>query len=447
MRKPVSETGIERQLVEVIQAAAKPLERAGDLEPLLTAAGKSRIVLLGEASHGTSEFYTWRAELTKRLIRDQGFRFIAVEGDWPSCYELNRWVKGELAEEVTAQELLALSFRRWPAWMWANQEVAELMIWLREWNKEQPREGKVGFYGLDVYSLWESIDEVLGYVRRKGDVKLLAAAQNAFECFQAYGRDEQRYAVSTAYLDASCRDEVVSLLTRLSRERLRLEAAGGNPDEAFNAEMNALVAVDAEHYYRTMVGGDAESWNIRDMHMTEVLERLVKLHGEGAKAVVWEHNTHIGDARATDMEADGMVNVGQLVRERFDGSYAVGFSTYRGTVLAGSAWGDQVQTMPVPEAWKNSWDELLHRAGGGNKLLLFGGDSSGLFEEVRGQRAIGVVYRPQSEWGNYVPTSLSKRYDALLYLEETKALSPLQEREPEPETQTLAESPAEPLTV
>ncbi|WP_438448329.1 erythromycin esterase family protein [Gorillibacterium sp. sgz5001074] len=430
MRKPVSETGSEKQLVEVIKETAKPLDKAEDLDPLVKASGGARIVMLGEASHGTSEFYTWRAELTKRLIREKGFRFIAVEGDWPSCYELNRWVKGETAEAVTAEELLSLSFRRWPSWMWANREVAELMVWLRDWNKKLKPEEQVGFYGLDVYSLWESIDEVLGYVRRKGDEALTAAAEKAFECFQGYGRDEQRYAVSTAYLDASCEDEVVDLLGRLRRERVRMEAAGAGGDAAFSAEINALVAANAEHYYRTMVGGDAESWNIRDEHMAEVLAKLMEYHGPEAKAVIWEHNTHVGDARATDMLEDGMVNVGQLVRERFERSFAVGFSTYRGSVLAGSSWGAPVQTMPVPEAWKNSWDELLHRAGGGNKLLLFGESSSSLFEDTRGQRAIGVVYRPQSEWGNYVPTSLSKRYDALLYLEETKALSFLQQREP-----------------
>lgn len=428
MDKRLTDSVQEEHLTAVIREQALPLTEAGDLDPLLTAIGDSQVVMLGEASHGTSEFYTWRAELTKRMIRDHGFRFIAVEGDWPSCYEMNRWIKGEV-QEISAEELLKQSFRRWPTWMWANREVAELMDWLREWNKGRPVNDKVGFFGLDVYSLWESMDEVLKYLRHKGDPALLDAAEEAFGCFHAYGRDEQRYAVSAAYLDASCEDEVVEILSKLSRERGQ-NAKGSGEDDAFNAEINALVAVNAEHYYRIMVGADAESWNVRDRHMTEVLGRLIRHHGDGAKAVIWEHNTHIGDARATDMETDGMVNVGQLVREEYAKSFAVGFSTYRGTVLAGSRWGADVETMPVPEAWKNSWDELLHRAGGGSKLLLLGDEASGLFEEVRGQRAIGVVYRPDSEWGNYVPTSLSKRYDALLYVEETHALDALQVKEP-----------------
>lgn len=427
MNRTILDAGREQAILEAIREQAKPLRSPEDLDPLMDAIGDARIVMLGEASHGTSEFYTWRTELTKRLIQEKGFRFIAVEGDWPSCYAMNRWIKGKAMQELTAPELLALSFGRWPAWMWANREVAELMDWLRQWNGQRAPADAAGFYGLDVYSLWESIDEVLAYLRSRGRIDALAAAEQAFECFAAFGRDEQRYAVSTAYLDVSCTDEVVELLKRLSEERRRAETAENDSDAAFNAEMNALVAVNAEHYYRTMVGGDAESWNVRDRHMTEVLERLLQHHGPEAKAVIWEHNTHIGDARATDMEADGMVNVGQLVREKHRDSFAAGFSTYRGSVLAGSSWGAPVQTMKVPEAWKNSWDELLHRAGGGSKLLLFGEQSSGAFEEVRGQRAIGVVYRPESEWGNYVPTSLSKRYDALLYVEESNALQILQQ--------------------
>lgn len=425
----------EEQVVRVIQESALPLRSSDDLDPLLEAIGDSRIVMLGEASHGTSEFYTWRAELSKRLIEEKGFRFIAVEGDWPSCYAMNQWVKGwgsRGQNNVAAEQLLMRSYERWPTWMWANREVAELMQWMKERNSSRNAEDAAGFYGLDVYSLWESIDEVLGYLQQKGDPQLLEAARQAFRCFEAYDRDEQRYAVSTLYLDSTCEDEVVDLLTRIRKERLAKESEDGSKEaeDLFNAEMNAVVTVNAEHYYRTMVRGDAESWNVRDRHMVEVLERLLAHHGEGTKAVIWEHNTHVGDARATDMEADGMVNVGQLVREKHRDSFTVGFSTHRGTVLAGSSWGAPVQTMNVPPAWKNSWDELLHRAGGGDKLMLFGEGASGLFEETRGQRAIGVVYRPKNEWGNYVPTSLSNRYDALLYLEETKALDALEMRVP-----------------
>lgn len=424
MRNPATETE-DGPILDRIRAEAMPLEKTGDIEELLSSIGDSRITMLGEASHGTSEFYSWRTEITKRLIRDHGVRIIAVEGDWPSCYEINRWIKDDTRQAEGAEELLKRAFHRWPAWMWANREIVELIEWLRAWNRSRLPEDRAGFYGLDVYSLWESIDEVLAYLRKKGDVPALEAAKQAFDCFHAYNRDEQRYAVSAAYVDASCEDEVVELLKRLRQERLRQEDGGGGADAAFNAEINALIAVNAEHYYRIMIGGDAESWNARDRHMTEVLDKLLEHYGEGAKAVIWEHNTHIGDARATDMAAEQMVNVGQLVRERHRKSYAVGFSTYKGTVMAGMSWGSPGETMPVPEARHNSWDELLHRAGGGNKLLLLRGISTREYEKIRGQRAIGVVYRPGNERGNYVPTALSKRYDALLYLEETTALHPV----------------------
>ena len=343
--EPPSDT---EELVQDIARMALPLERPADLDPLLERIGDARYVLLGEASHGTSEYYRWRAQISRRLIREKGFSFIAVEGDWPDCYRVNRYVKGLPDSGTDAREVLD-AFARWPTWMWANEEVAELAEWLRRHDAGLPDDRKVGFYGLDVYSLWDSLYAVLGYLR-KADPSALPAALGAFRCFEPYGEDVQEYARATVLVPASCEDEVVALLRELRRDEPRYAADGR--EEFFAAEQNALVVQNAEAYYRAMVRGGPESWNIRDRHMTETLERLMRHQGPGAKAIVWEHNTHIGDARFTDMADDGMVNVGQLVRERHanDGVVLVGFGSHRGTVIAGREWEAPMEEMPVPPA-------------------------------------------------------------------------------------------------
>lgn len=389
---------------------------------LIEQAGRCKYVLLGEASHGTSEYYTVRAELTKRLIAEHGFRFIAVEGDWPSCYTLNRYVKGYVNEVADAQEALR-DFQRWPTWMWANREVAELAEWLRQYNADKADGDKVGFYGIDVYSLWESMDEILKYLEAKGSEDL-ETAKRAFECFEPHDKDEQSYGISAAIYGEGCEEEVITLLRKLQDKWLK--AQPNDREKALSAEINAMAVKGGETYYRTMIRHDTESWNVRDRHMVSVLRKLMEFHGESAKAIVWEHNTHIGDARATDMADDGMVNVGQLLREA-DGPevYAVGFGTYEGTVIAGRSWGAPLEVMQVPPAITNSWEELLHRISPENKLLFFRENAEVLDETIVGHRAIGVVYHPERERGNYVPTIISKRYDAFIYLDRTKALSPL----------------------
>jgi erythromycin esterase-like protein len=394
------------------------------LDPLLERIGDARYVLLGEASHGTSEYYQWRAEISQRLIRDNGFSFIAVEGDWPDCYRVNSYVKGLHDSGIDAREVLE-AFVRWPTWMWANEEVVNLAEWLRRHNKFLPERKKVGFYGLDVYSLWDSLYAILGYLR-KSDPSLLPAARRALICFQPYGEDVQQYARATALVPTSCEDEVVDLLRALrAKERQYVDGR----EEFFTAEQNALVVKNAEAYYRSMVRGGPESWNLRDRHMTETLERLMRHHGPSAKAIVWEHNTHIGDARYTDMADEGMVNVGQLVREGHsrDGVFLVGFGSNRGSVIAAKDWEAPMEKMKVPPAREGSWEDVLHRAGSSNKLLLL--DAARKLDEFnveRGHRAIGVVYHPEYEqYGNYVPTVLPRRYDAFCYLEETRALHPL----------------------
>jgi erythromycin esterase len=429
--------GTSTLLVEEIRERSHPLRDASDLDLLLDRVGEARCVLLGEASHGTSEYYAWRTRISERLIQEKGFSFLAVEGDWPDCYEVNRYVKGYRGSGANAREALS-AFERWPTWMWANEEVSSLVEWLRRHNDVLRVKEKVGFYGLDVYSLWDSLGEVIEYLERV-DFDALPAARRAYKCFEPYGEDVQEYARATAFVPTSCEDEVVEMLSELSR---RTPDHLDDPEARFDAEQNALVARDAEAYYRAMVRGGATSWNVRDRHMAETLERLMRHHGPGTKAIVWEHNTHIGDARFTDMSDFGMVNVGQLVREqRGDGDVVlVGFGSHRGSVIAGAEWGALMQRMRVPPAREGSWEDIFHRAGEEDRLLVFAGlGEAGGFFEPREHRAIGVVYDPARErYGNYVPTVLPRRYDAFLYLDETRALrtlhvSPREDGEP-PET-------------
>ncbi|WP_158895804.1 erythromycin esterase family protein [Amycolatopsis anabasis] len=404
---------------------ALPLRGAGDLDPLLDRIGDARYVLLGEASHGTSEFYRWRAELTQRLIAERGFSFVAVEGDWPDCHELHCCLAGAAGAPNDPEQVL-WGFDRWPRWMWANEEVAGFARWLRRFNATRRTAAPVGFHGLDVYSLWDSLRAVLGYLREHepGHVDTALAA---LRCFEPYDEDPRRYAYAGMMVPRNCTDEVVRLLTELRR------AAGKKPlpglDSRFVARQNAEVVAGAEHYYRAMMRGDRESWNVRDRHMTDTLDRLMEAYEPGAKAVVWEHNTHIGDARATDMAAAGMVNVGQLVRERHgeDDVVAVGLGTHRGSVIAADSWGSRPRRMRVPAAHDDSLEFLLHQAvPDGDSLFLLPGDHRGWSSDVRSHRAIGVVYNPAGERrGNYVPTVLSRRYNAFVYCDHTTALTPL----------------------
>ena len=414
-------------LSRALGAAARPLKAAVDLDPLMERIGDARYVLLGEASHGTSEFYTWRAEITKRLITEKGFTIIGVEGDWPDCFRVNRYVKGREGSGRSAEEVLH-AFDRWPTWMWANREVQHFAEWLRQFNHRRGEEQRAGFYGLDVYSLWDSMREVIAYLNRV-DPSAVAAARRAYNCFEPYAEDEQEYARATALVPTSCEDETVAVLSALRRGAASYREDGR--EGFFDAEQNALVARNAERYYRAMVRGGPQSWNVRDTHMVETLDRLTAHHGKSCKAVVWEHNTHVGDARYTDMARHGMVNVGELVRREHeeDGVVIVGFGSHRGTVIAAAEWGAPMQRMRVPAARPKSFEAELLDAGVGDSLLIFedaeDGGITGL-EEPIGHRAIGVVYDPDHErWGNYVPTVVPGRYDAFIYIEESRALDPL----------------------
>src|SRR5262245_246557 len=419
------DTPATEDLIAAVGDLSRPLRSPADLDPLLERIGEARCVLLGEASHGTHEYYTWRAQISERLITEEGFSFIAVEGDWPDCYRVNRFVKGYDGGGDGALEVLH-AFERWPTWMWANEEVLSLADWLHDYNWGLPEERRVGFYGLDVYSLWDSLYQVIGHLRMT-DGRALEAAQRAVRCFEPYGEDPQKYARATMWVPESCEDEAIELLAELVRQAP--PADGDGSDGRFAAEQNAYVVRNAEKYYRAMVRGGPESWNIRDRHMVATLDRLLKHHGPDAKAIVWEHNTHIGDARHTDMADDGMVNVGQLVRHHYGtrNTVLVGFGSHRGSVIAAKDWEAPMEVMHVPDAREESWEDVLHRAGATDRLLVFdGGAASKAVAETRGHRAIGVVYHPEVEsFGNYVPTVLPKRYDAFMYLDRTRALHPL----------------------
>lgn len=413
-----------KQAIEVLQNKSIVIKHKKDLDRLIEKAAEAKIVLLGEATHGTHEFYTWRSYISQQLIREKGFDFIAVEGDWPDCYRINQYIKGESREKKPADVLK--SFSRWPTWMWANWEIAALTEWLYQFNIDLPPSKKIGFYGLDVYSLWDSLDAIMDYLQ-KHDPEALKEAKRAIQCFEPYKTDDgTSYAYATRLVPDLCTEEVISLLKEIREGLPKLDT---NTEHVFNAEQNALIAVNAEKYYRAMLRGGPQSWNIRDSHMQETLERLLELHGPDAKAIVWEHNTHVGDSRATDMIDEGMYNIGELVRTKYGAkeTFLVGFGTYKGRVIAGNGWGAPMQDVEVPEAKEASWEYLLHAAGADDKLLFMDELSQTTFNSKRiGHRAIGVVYRPAYEkYGNYVPSILPQRYDAFIFINETRALHPL----------------------
>jgi erythromycin esterase len=411
-----------------VRALARPLRDPGDLDPLLERVGDARVVLLGEASHGTHEYYAWRTAITRRLVEELGFSFVAVEGDWPDCHRVHCAVT-LAAPSLEPQEVLR-GYERWPTWMWANEEVADLAGWLRRSNAERPPEERVGFHGLDVYSLWDSLRAILGYLRDH-EPAAVGAALEAFRCFEPYAEDPQEYARATALVPASCEAAVVHVLRTL-REAPPAGDEGAAMDATFVAEQNARVAAGAEAYYRAMVRGGPESWNVRDTHMADTLDRLLEHYdgrGRPARAVVWEHNTHVGDARFTDMGDAGMVNVGQLARERHgeDDVVIVGFGSHHGSVIAGDSWGAPEQRMPLPPARGGSVEALLHDAvPDATALFVVPPAAPDWLVRERPHRAVGVVYRPHAErWGNYVPTVLGRRYDAFCWFDESRALSPL----------------------
>ncbi|HET8730756.1 MAG TPA: erythromycin esterase family protein [Moraxellaceae bacterium] len=421
-------------LAQRLRGEAVPLlGEEGDYDALLEQIGDSRFVLLGEASHGTHEFYRERALITQRLIAEKGFTAVAVEADWPDAWRVNRFVRG-LGDDEFASDALE-GFRRFPTWMWRNSDVVNFVDGLRDWNDGVGTGAqKVGFYGLDLYSLHASMEAVLHYLDRV-DPPAARRARERYGCFDRFGDDSQHYGFMTGLRAApSCEEEVIAQLLDLQRHRTRLALPRGeHADEAFYAEQNARLVRNAERYYRTMYLGTVSSWNLRDQHMMETLEALVAHQaeqGQTAKVVLWAHNSHLGDARATEMGGRrGELNIGQLVRERYDdAAFLVGFTTHEGTVTAARDWDEPARRRVVRPARSDSYEGLFHHVGlAGFHLPLRGGTAASLLAEPRLERAIGVIYRPETErQSHYFEATLPRQFDAVLHFDVTRAVEPLE---------------------
>ena len=413
---------------------------------LLEQVGDAHFVLIGEASHGTHEFYWHRAEITKRLIQEKGFQAVAAEADWPDAHRVNRYVRGR-SNERTAEQALS-GFARFPAWMWRNGVVAEFIAWLRKYNEGQSAANQAGFYGLDLYSLNRSRGEVVRYLEQV-DPTAARRARERYACFDHFGEDEQAYGYAAGFgVSQSCEQEVVQQLVDLQRRTYEYMHRDGYvaEDEFFSAEQNARLVRNAEEYYRSMFRGRVSTWNLRDRHMAETLHAL-SAHLDrrlgASKIVVWAHNSHLGDARATEMGKHGEWNLGQLVRERYPhAAFLVGFTTNSGTVTAAHDWGDDPEVMEVRTALAGSYEALFHRTGNPAFLLTFDPESkvAAALRAERLERAIGVVYRPETErLSHYFHASLPDQFDAVLHIDRTTALRPL-ERHVEKHPEEVAET-------
>jgi erythromycin esterase len=413
-----------RKMVHTLADLLQPMERDEDLAPLVQHFRNRKVVMLGESTHGTSEFYRIRDRLTRILLGLEGFSFVAFEGDWPELSRLHRYVrhgKGRSARAVMQ------GFRRWPNWMWANREMADFIEGLR--HSEPLR--SAGVHGLDLYSLFESMDQVLEYVKSVNPF-LSNALRRRYACFDPYERDEIAYARSLRRIPEGCAAEVVANLEEVLKLRLQhLE----QDEDWFDATQNARIVVNAENYYRALLNGDAASWNVRDSHMLDTLDLLLEKSerdGRGGKGVVWAHNTHVGDYRATDMEEEGYVNLGGLARRLYGESEVglIGMGTWTGRTLAASTWGGREQSVALPPAPHGTLEACFHEALRIRKMkqgfVIPGPAEREALSEVIGHRAVGVVAPPHQEGrSTYVPTSFSRRYDAFIFIDETTALNSL----------------------
>ncbi len=410
----------------------QPLSGAAeDYDGLLGLIGDAHVVMLGEASHGTHEFYRERALITRRLIEEKGFGAVAVEADWPDAYRVNRYVRGA-PEDGDAEEALR-GFRRFPTWMWRNAEVLDFVGWLRSHNEGRREDGEAGFYGLDLYSLYASTAEVIAYLERI-DPPAAQRARERYACFEHFGGEQTYGRAVSLGISESCRRGVVAQLTELQRSAdgyLRRDGIAAE-DEQFYAEQNARLVASAEEYYRSMFAEESLSWNLRDRHMADALVRLrahLARHGDPGRVVVWEHNSHVGDAQLTEMGGRGEFNVGQLARERWpDDVVLVGFTTYSGTVTAASGWDAPAERKRVRPALPESYEALFHEVGESRFLVdLLNGQTAEILRRPRLERAIGVIYRPETERAShYFSAALAGQFDALIHIDETRAVEPLE---------------------
>jgi erythromycin esterase-like protein len=435
-----------------LATAARPISPTpatgpgADHDALLDLSGERRVVLLGEGSHGTHEFYAARAAITRRLVEERGFDAVAIEGDWPDSDRVNRWIRG-VGHDWTARDALD-GFRRFPQWMWRNADVVALVDALRARARQVGADGQApGFYGLDLYSLHASIDEVLRYLDAT-DPDAARRARERYACFDHFGEDPQSYGYVAAFDRAeSCEEAVVQQLVELRRRAPELARADGDggaslspEEEFFSAEQNARLVIDAERYYRAMFRGRTSSWNLRDTHMADTLDALLAhLRGRGraGKVVVWAHNSHLGDARHTQMGEGGELNLGQLVRERHpDDCLLVGFTTHAGTVTAAHDWGDSAERMRVNPSLPGSVERALHQASRarGAEAIFLPLHGSAAADAARAaletpllERAIGVIYRPRTErQSHYFQARVGRQFDALYHYDATRAVEPLE---------------------
>ena len=398
------------------------------LTALAQRAARAQIVLIGEASHGTRDFYAMRAALTERLISAHGFRAVALEADWPDTFRAHRYVTGR-SDDADASEALS-DFRRFPAWMWRNETMRDFVVWLADFNRALPVHDRAGLFGLDLYSLHASIESVLAYLDGV-DPAAAARARARYGCFYHFGDSPQGYGLAVTQGADSCEDEAVAQLVDLRRQALRLPLAAGNApnEELFSAEQNARLVMNAERYYRAMYRGRESTWNLRDSHMADTLEALRdRIPGAAEGIVVWAHNSHLGDARATEMGRRGELNVGQLVRERHGrNAFSIGFSTFNGTVTAASDWDAPMQRKRVRDALPGSYERLFHASEAGRFYVDVADAEAG--RPLAGpllERAIGVIYRPQTErWSHYFDADLPHQFDVMIHLDRTEALVPL----------------------
>lgn len=414
-----------RALPSRIADACEPFDEieAVDLDALIERIGEARVVLLGEATHGTSEFYRMRARITRELIRRRGFTIVAAEADWPDAARIDHYVRHF---EHPAPDWIP--FTRFPTWMWRNQEMRELVDWLRDHNAPLPAERRAGFYGLDLYSLHTSIAAVLAYLDDV-DPKTAAVARHRYGCLSPWESDPATYgyaALTERY--RSCEGDVVRMLETLLAGRLHYLGADG--ERYFDAVQNARLVEQAERYYRLMYYGGPVSWNHRDTHMFETLERVMTIRGAGSRAIVWAHNSHLGDAAATEMAARGEINVGRLCRQEFgDAAYAIGFGTDHGTVAAASDWGAAMQIKEVRPSDTRSYENLCHATQLPCFLLALRAEGElreGLMD-ARLERAIGVIYRPETELAShYFMAHLPRQFDEYVWFDETRAVQPLE---------------------
>ncbi len=425
----------EREVLEALRRSAHLLTGdRRDYDALLALVGDARIVLLGEASHGTHEFYRERATITKRLITDLGFIAVAIEGDWPDTYRVNRYIQG--ARSDPDAEAALGGFRRFPTWMWRNADVLDFVGWMRAHNERRHGSARqIGFYGLDLYSLTASMQAVISYLDEQ-DPQAALRARARYECLQPYAGESTAYGQAVVLgVGEPCRRRVIEQLVELRRRagEYLLRDGIAAEDEYFFAEQNAAVVANAEEYYRTMFGDRAGSWNLRDRHMADTLDQLMAhldRHGGTARVVVWAHNSHVGDARATEMAGRGELNIGQLMRERHGrDTVSVGFTTYAGSVTAASEWGAPAERKRVRAALPGSYEALFHATRLPAFLLcpLAASDGGRALREPRLHRAIGVIYRPDTErQSHWFAASAAQQYDALIHLDATRAVEPLE---------------------